>query len=101
MRLTFASPQLCAMSVAFDDQGDTVPRRGTTSSAPPERDRGAPGAVRRRPRPVVKQALQHVDLVRRQLALDVDEVIERGVQRRGYRGSRAGSASASSAAEPS
>ncbi len=35
MRLTFASPQLCAMSVAFDDHGDTVPRRGTTSTRRP------------------------------------------------------------------
>ena len=35
MRLTFASPQLCAMSVAFDDHGETVPRRGTTSMRRP------------------------------------------------------------------
>ena len=32
-------PQLCAMSVALDAQGDTVPRRGVTTMAPPS----APG----------------------------------------------------------
>ena len=26
---------MCAMSVAFDDQGEIVPRRGTTSSVRP------------------------------------------------------------------
>ena len=35
MRRTRVRPQLCAMSVAFDDQGDTVPRRGTTSMRRP------------------------------------------------------------------
>jgi hypothetical protein len=28
IRVIAASPQTCAMSVAFDDQGDTVPTRG-------------------------------------------------------------------------
>ena len=32
MRATAPSPQLRAMSVAFDDHGEIVPRRGTTSS---------------------------------------------------------------------
>jgi hypothetical protein len=36
MRSTLSSPQLRAMSVAFEDHGDTVPKRGSTSSmAPP------------------------------------------------------------------
>ena len=30
MRLTRARPQLRAMSLAFEDQGEMVPRRGTT-----------------------------------------------------------------------
>jgi len=30
-----ARPQLCAMSVAFDAQGDTVPKRGVTTSNSP------------------------------------------------------------------
>ena len=32
MRRTPVRPQLRAMSVAFDDQGEIVPRRGTTSN---------------------------------------------------------------------
>ena len=35
MRRTAASPQLRAMSVAFDDHGEIVPGRGTTSSSAP------------------------------------------------------------------
>ena len=35
MRATAVRPQLCAMSVAFDDQGEIVPGRGTTSSRVP------------------------------------------------------------------
>ncbi len=31
-RTTADSPQLCTMSVAFDDHGEIVPGRGTTSS---------------------------------------------------------------------
>ena len=34
-RITFASPQLCAMSVAFEDHGDTVPKRGSTTRSSP------------------------------------------------------------------
>ncbi len=30
MRFTAASPQICAMSVAFDDHGEMVPGRGAT-----------------------------------------------------------------------
>ncbi len=39
-----ASPQLWAMSVAFDAQGETVPNRGVTTSvtAPPGRRHGSP-----------------------------------------------------------
>ena len=35
MRVTAVRPQLCAMSVAFDDQGEIVPGRGTTSNRVP------------------------------------------------------------------
>ncbi len=35
MRVMPFRPQTWAMSVAFDDQGDTVPKRGTTSSNSP------------------------------------------------------------------
>ena len=41
MRITFDKPQLWAMSVALDDHGDTVPKRGSTSSSVP---RGSPCA---------------------------------------------------------
>jgi hypothetical protein len=34
-RRTAARPQLCAMSVALLDQGEMVPKRGTTSSTSP------------------------------------------------------------------
>ena len=49
-----AMPQLCAMSVALEAQGETVPKRGvTTISAPsaPERARLAVGQQRRQPLP--------------------------------------------------
>ena len=36
MRWMFDIAQLCAMSVAFDAQGETVPRRGATTTSVPE-----------------------------------------------------------------
>jgi hypothetical protein len=42
MRATFARPQLAAMSVAFDDHGEIVPGRGTTSSNSPSSPRLSP-----------------------------------------------------------
>jgi len=34
-RTTFFRPQLCAMSVALEDHGDTVPKRGRTTRSSP------------------------------------------------------------------
>ena len=35
IRVTFVSPQMCAMSVAFEDHGDIVPGRGATTCTRP------------------------------------------------------------------
>ncbi len=42
IRRTAARPQFLAMSVALEDQGETVPRRGTTRKASP---RACPGGL--------------------------------------------------------
>src|SRR6185369_4670587 len=71
MRFTGVRPQLRAMSVAFDDQGETVPTRGTTrkmllpasssSAAPPSSS--SAGSVRLEP------------------SLELDEIAVFGAQR--------------------
>jgi hypothetical protein len=67
--------------------------------APAERDRGAPDAVGR-PRSVAQQALEDLGLLLGRLAVEVDESDRTRRSGRGCRDSRAGSGSASSAAEP-
>src|SRR5262245_47295144 len=67
MRLTGERPQLRAMSVAFEDQGDTVPSRGTTRNTllpstssrvgpPSSRRAGSGPAARAACRPVAGRA---------------------------------------------
>ncbi len=69
MRRTAASPQTCAMSVALEDQGDTVPKRGTVNRfAPPWPDVARPLGV--------EQALEDGVLGGREFARRVDEVDE-------------------------
>ncbi len=43
-------PQLCAMSVAFEAQGDTVPKRGVTTIMLPATSTRAPGLAVRQQR---------------------------------------------------
>ena len=62
-------PQWRAMSVAFDDHGEMVPRRGVTRTARARR-------LGRRRRPVGQQALEVGALAGRQVARRLDEVPE-------------------------
>ena len=68
MRATASRPQTCAMSVAFDDQGEIVPGRGTVSSSCPGPSGGDALPVG------IEQPLEHRRLGGRQVAPQVDEV---------------------------
>ena len=64
------------MSVALVDQGETVPKRGTTSSNSPC------GSPRLHGRPIAQQRLEHTRFSAGELGFDVDEMDEPGLDAR-------------------
>jgi len=65
MRRTASRPHRRAISVALEDQGEMVPKRGTLSSMRPRRRRGLA---------VLEQALQYIGFPRIERALGFDEM---------------------------
>ena len=68
MRRTAESPQFFAISVAFDDHGESVPGRGTTTKSSP------PSDTRLIVRAVGQQPIERLALGGRERALELDEM---------------------------